>query len=212
MSSISPKHIRWISVFCFIITFWTIYRYFFFTLEWVDEFIAKPLLQILPVILTVLFFEKKPVSSLSVGSKKPLLHIGIGLGVGVVLVAESMIMQKMKGTMISIHKENVLLPFFVSLATGFSEELVFRGYFAKRIADVIENQYIANTLQTILFVLIHVPIMIFVLQYSFVDSVLYSVQLFVLGFVYGYIFLETGSLITTIIPHTLWNFANVIFK
>ena len=199
-------------VFLFILVSWTIYRYFFFPPEWVDEFIAKPLLQILPVILTVVFLEKRPLSSLSIGSKKPLLHIGIGFGVGVVLVADSLFMQKMKGVSISVHVEQLILPFFVSLATGFSEELVFRGYFAKRISELIENQYIANTIQTLLFVLIHVPIMIFVLQYTLSDSLLYCVQLFVLGFVYGYIFLETDSIIATIIPHTLWNFANVIFR
>jgi uncharacterized protein len=212
MSSFLSKHIRWISVFSFILIVWTIYRYFFFTPEWVDEFIAKPLLQILPIILTVLFLEKKPLTSLSIGSKKPLLHIGIGLGVGVVLVIESILLQKMKGANISVHLDQLILPFFVSLSTGFSEELVFRGYFAKRISELIDNQYIANTMQAIIFVLIHIPIMIFVLHYSLADSLLYSVQLFVLGFVYGYIFLETDSIIATIIPHTLWNFANVVFK
>lgn len=211
MSSFISKHIQWILVFLFILFTWTLYRYFFVTPEWVDEFIAKPLLQILPVILTVVFLEKKSLSSLSIGSKNPLQHIGIGLGVGLLLVTESVFMQKMKGVNLSIHIDQLVFPFFVSLATGFSEELVYRGYFAKRISDIVENPYFANTIQTLLFVAIHVPLMVFVLQYGLVDCILYSVQLFVLGFVYGYIFLETDSVIATIIPHTLWNFANVIF-
>ncbi len=202
----------WLRVFIFIVCSWTLYRYFFATPEWVDEFVAKPLLQTLPVIFTVLFIEKKPLSSLSIGSKNPLLHIGIGFGVGLLLVAESLFMQKMKGASFSVHLDQLILPFFVSLATGFSEELVFRGYFAKRISELIDNQYIANTMQTMLFVLIHIPIMIFVLHYTLADSLLYGVQLFVLGFIYGYIFLETRSIIATIIPHTLWNFANGIFR
>lgn len=212
MSSFLSKHICWISVFSLILIAWTIYRYFFFTPEWVDEFVAKPLLQVLPVLLVVLFIEKKSLSSLSIGTKQPLLHIGIGLGVGMLLVAESLVMQKMKGTTLTIQLNNLLVPFLVSLSTGITEELVYRGYFARRIADGIENPYIANTIQTLLFVLIHAPIMIFILHYSFTDSLLYSLQLFVLGFVYGYLFLETKSIVTTIIPHTLWNFANVIFR
>ncbi len=212
MSSLFSKHIYWILVFFFILFTWTLYRYFFITPEWVDEFIAKPLLQIFPVILAVLFIEKKSLSTLSIGSKKPLLHISIGLGLGLFLVVESLFMQKMKGTNFSLHLELLILSFFVSLATGFSEELVYRGYFAKRISEQIDNPYVSNTLQTLLFVCIHIPIMLFVLHYSLTDSLLYSVQLFVLGFVYGYIFMETGSIISTIIPHTLWNFANVIFR
>ncbi len=211
MSSFISKHIQWILVFLFILFTWTLYRYFFVTPEWVDEFIAKPLLQVLPILFVIKFFEMKSLSSLSIRSKKPLLHIGIGLGLGLLLVVESLVMQKMKGTVFTIQLNNLLVPLLVSLATGFTEELVYRGYFARRIADGIENRYIANTIQTLLFVLIHVPIMIFVLQYSFADSIFYCMQLFVLGFVYGYIFLETESIVATVIPHTLWNFANVIF-
>jgi membrane protease YdiL (CAAX protease family) len=206
------KKLSWILIYGIIFILWTLYRFIFFTPEWVDEFIAKPLLQILPVLLVVRFFEKKSLSSLSIGSKRLLLHIGIGLGIGLLLVTESLIIQKMKGTVLTIQLNNLLVPFLVSLATGFTEELVYRGYFARRIADGIENAYIANTIQSLLFVLIHVPIMIFVLHYSFADSLFYSLQLFVLGFVYGYIFLETESIVSTVIPHTLWNFANVIFR
>lgn len=211
MSRLLSKKILCFSVYIFIIFTWTFYRYFLVTPEWVDEFIAKPLLQVLPVLFVVKFFEKNPLNSLSIGSKRPLLHVSIGLGLGLLLVAESLILQKIKGTVFTIQLNNLLAPFLVSLATGFTEELVYRGYFARRIADSIENPHIANAIQTVMFVLIHVPIMIFVLHYSFADSLLYSLQLFVLGFVYGYIFLETESIVTTIIPHTLWNFANVIF-
>lgn len=206
------KHNRWISVFLFIFISWIFYRYFFVTPEWVDEFIAKPLLQVLPVILAVKFFEKKSLSSLSVGSKRPLLHIGIGLGAGAFLVAESLLMQRLKYGSLSMSLQGALLPFFISLATGFSEELVYRGYFARRIADITASALVATILQVIVFVLIHVPIIVFVLHYGVSDALLYCLQLGILGFFYGYIFFETGSIIPTVIAHTLWNFTNSIVR
>jgi membrane protease YdiL (CAAX protease family) len=205
-------HVRWVSVFFLILITWTLYRYFVTSPEWVDEFIAKPLLQILPVILTVLFLEKKSLSSLSIGSKTPLFHIGIGLAAGTFLVAESLLMQRMKYGSLNISLEGAILPFFISLATGFSEELVYRGYFARRIADVTPNIIVATILQSIVFVLIHVPIILFVLHYGVSDALLYSMQLGILGFFYGYIFLETGSILPTVMAHTLWNFTNSIVR
>lgn len=212
MSVFFSRRYQWFGVYIFILIFWTLYRYFIISPEWVDEFIAKPLLQILPVICAVVFLERKSLSSLSIGSKTPILHIGIGLGAGVFLVAESLLMQRMKYGSLSISLQGALLPFFISLATGFSEELVYRGYFARRIADITANAFVATILQAIVFVLIHVPIILFVLHYGVSDALLYSLQLGILGFFYGYIFLETGSIIPTVIAHTLWNFTNSIVR
>lgn len=206
------KHVRWVSVFFLILLSWTLYRYFVTSPEWVDEFIAKPLLQILPIILTVVFLEKKSLSSLSIGSKTPLFHIGIGLAAGAFLVAESLLMQRMKYGSLSITLHGALLPFSISLATGFSEELVYRGYFTRRITDITASALVATIVQAIVFVLIHVPIILFVLHYGFSDALLYCLQLGILGFFYGYIFLETGSILPTVIAHTLWNFTNSVVR
>jgi hypothetical protein len=62
----------------------------------------------------VLFLEKKPILSLSIGSKNPFLHIAIGLGVGILLVAESIVLQKMKGANFNVHLDQLIIPFFVS--------------------------------------------------------------------------------------------------
>ncbi len=212
MSTFTSGKYQWIYVYIVILISWTLYRYFVTSPEWVDEFIAKPLLQILPIILTVVFLEKKSLSSLSIGSKTPLFHIGIGLAAGAFLVAESLLMQRLKYGSLSISLQGSLLPFFISLATGFSEELVYRGYFTRRIADITAGALVATILQAIVFVLIHVPIILFVLHYGVSDALLYSMQLGILGFFYGYIFLETGSIIPTVIAHTLWNFTNWIVR
>lgn len=204
---------RWIVVLIFILVIWTAYRYLFLYPEWVDEFIAKPILQVLPVFLTVLCLEKKPLGSIGLTTVQLFKKIGVGLLIGAVLFAETYVMQKMKiGFHIAHIDMSLLLPFFVSLATGFTEELVYRGYFTNRLLDVIENVYVANAVQTIIFVSIHIPLMIFVFHYSPTAMLLYSIQLAILGYVYGIVFITQESIIPSAIAHAMWNFSNVLFR
>jgi membrane protease YdiL (CAAX protease family) len=113
---------------------------------------------------------------------------------------------------ISLSGWPLVLPFFVSAATGFSEEFVYRGYFADRLSAVFDNFILANCMQTLLFVLIHVPITFFVLHYSLQDSLLYAGQIAVLGFIYGIVFVQTESILPSAIAHSLWNFSNALFR
>lgn len=203
---------RWISVYFLIVVFWTVYRYLFQYPEWIDEFIAKPLLQVLPVLLTVFFLEKKSFGTLGVSAKKPMIQLGVGLLVGGVLFVEAFVMKQMNHAIRTVPIDSLLLAFFVSLATGLTEELVFRGYFTSRIMEAIENVYVANAVQTLLFIVIHIPLMIFLFHYSIADMAAYSLQIGILGYIYGIVYIKQESIIPSTVAHTIWNFSNVLFK
>jgi membrane protease YdiL (CAAX protease family) len=194
----------WFVQFLGILIVWTIYRYFFQFPEWVDEFIAKPFIQLVPI----LYFIKKFGGNIGFSKKRLLMQILTGFGIGVFLIIESMFV---KHTMLDNFSMQ-LLPLFVSIATGLVEEIVFRGYFLNKIMETIENIYLANFVQTLLFVLIHVPLMIFLFHYSLNDMLLYSLQIFMLGYIFGFVRVLTGSIFPSAIAHTMWNFANVVFR
>ncbi|OGG11650.1 hypothetical protein A2Z00_01185 [Candidatus Gottesmanbacteria bacterium RBG_13_45_10] len=202
-------------VFLVIFVLWTVYRYFFQLPDWVDEFFVKPVLQLLPVVLVVGFVERKSAQSLGIQTKNIGFQVAIGVLAGVLIVGEALVTRRWMNPQLTFNPGHlgILLiarAALVSLATGFTEETIYRGYFMNRFMKRW-HMVVATGMNSVLFTVVHLPIVIFSLHYGLHDAFTYSLQVFVLGLVFGFMFAKTKSIVPSMISHAMWNFTNVLF-
>ena len=106
----------------------------------------------------------------------------------------------------------IILQLAIALSTGFIEELLFRRYILEESLHIFNDSIVANSFTTILFTLIHLPIIFFVYKYSFASSVSYLLLLTISGFIYGAVYLHKKSLIASTLTHAVWNFLGTIIR
>lgn len=193
---------------------WAAYRYFFVLPELVDEYIAKPIIDLLPILYIVFTVEKNTFESLGLTRNKYLTYALMGVGLGGLLIFESVLTKYIRfGGVHMVPGPFPILSYIVNLlvafGTAFTEETVFRGYFFRRIMWVWDNEIIANVLSTTFFTVAHLPVAIFLYHYGGVDLLVYCFQIYVLGTIFAFTFARVDSIVPSTIAHTLWNFANV---
>lgn len=204
-------------LFLIILFGWGFYRYFFSLTDWVDELLFKPLIWLTPTILMVKMVEKQTLASIGLRKKNFVKNIAIGILFGVFISGEVILTKRFKFGSVIFNPDN-LATFSVfqiggiSLATGFIEEAVFRGYIMVRLWQALKNELLANLLSTFLFVIIHFPLIFFRLKYSWYDSFSYGMVLFVSGAADAFIFGRTKTLVAPTLTHALWNFSDMMFK
>ena len=92
----------------------------------------------------------------------------------------------------------------LSLSTAISEEILGRGFLYNRLRHYIPDVQ-AIFLSSILFILLHLPIVIFVLHLSGITLGVYLVSVFVLSVVNCMLLRFSGSLVSPILVHVFWN-------
>jgi len=189
---------------------WAGYRYFFILPEWADEFIVKPLIYLLPLLIV-----KNSFAGLGITKNKFWFYVLLGLGLGILFLIESILVKFFKYgaiQMLTVSPSGLLFNLCIALATGFTEETVFRGYFFQRFMGVFTNEMLANIISSFMFTIIHLPLAIFSLHYSGKDLFMYCVQIYALGTIFAFVFARVKSIIPTSIAHAIWNFSNVFIK
>lgn len=213
VSSIEPIYQLW----GWILLAWSLYRYFLKLPEWIDEFVAKPLVFVAPVLWFVQKVEKRSLSSLGLTMKNLFTNIYIGLGFGLLFALEGVAANAIKYGKLDIRpiaalEENGLILLVVlSLATAFSEELLNRGFLFSRILEKTRSLPYAALLSTVLFVLLHVPILVTMLKLQGMTLVLFFVTDFVLGLANALLYYNTKSLVTPILVHLFWNMTVALY-
>lgn len=203
-------------LFLIIFILWGVYRYFFNLPEWIDEFVFKSLIMLVPVLITVAAIEKRSLSSIGFSKKDILKNLFIGFGVGIFLVAESFAARQFKYGLFIFNPEHLGLSLFtlaliLPFVTGFIEETLFRGYLLTRFLESTKNSIIAVGLSSVLFAIVHLFIFIFVYHY---DSAQLSTSFMIvieLGIVNGIIFQWRRTLVAPTIAHAIWNMSPVLF-
>lgn len=212
----SLKHV--LALFSFIFVIWAVYRYFPEIMPlWMEELFLKPVIWLLPTLWVVLKVEKQKIASLGLTKKNlyPSLYWGIGLGM--VFALEGFLANSLKYGGLDLVEINYtplsfLFVIFLSFATAFSEELVFRGYIFSRFWKIFDKEWQANLFSSLLFVLIHLPIGVFVLGYTPVAMLAYLFFIFVFGLGSAFVFARTGNLISSILLHVLWSWPIILFR
>lgn len=196
---------------------WSLYRYFFKLPEWTDELIFKPLVFVAPVIWYVMRREKRRLASLGLTTNNLFTNIYIGLGFGFVFALEGLAANAIKygrltiSPIASFEQYGLVLLLFLSLATAFSEELLSRGFLFSRIYERTKNMPIASIVSTVLFVLLHVPILVTSLKLQGTALVLFFVTDIVLGVANSLLYFNTRSLVAPILVHLFWNMTVALY-
>ncbi len=211
--SLEPVYQLW----GWILLVWSLYRYFFKLPEAVDEFVAKPLIFVVPVLWYVLKKEKRNLASLGLTGKKFFPSLYIGLGFGFVFALEGIASNAIKYGKIQINPIAALnqyglgLLLVLSLATAFSEELLNRGFLFNRIMEKTKSLPYAALLSTVLFTLLHVPILVTSLKLHGITLILFFVTDFILGLANSMLFYSTGGLLAPILVHIFWNMTVALY-
>lgn len=196
---------------------WSIYRYFARFPEWADELFFKPIVFALPVLWYVTQKEKRSIETLGLTTKKIFTSLYMGLGFGFVFALEGFFTNIIKyGTLTirpieSFAQYGLTLILILSLATSISEELLCRGFLFTRIYEVKKSILTAAFISSVLFVLLHVPILVTSVKLTGITLVIFFVTDIILGFTNALLFSFTGSLVAPVLVHLFWNMTMAMF-
>lgn len=195
---------------------WSLYRYFFRLPEWVDEFVSKPLVFVAPVIIYVFKVEGRGLASIGITTKNFFKALYVGLGFGVIFAIEGIASNIIKYGELKINPIQAFddYGFFliiISIATAYSEELLSRGFIFSRIMEKTKNLPYSSTISTILFVLLHIPILVLSHKFQGLTLILFLATDIVLGMANSIVFYYTGSLLAPILVHTFWNMTVALY-
>ncbi len=205
---------RALNLWAVILIVWALYRTYFKMPSWFDEFVAKPLVFVLPVVYYIKNIEKKSVLSelyLKLKPKKIIEDVVYSLAVAVILVGSAALALsiRMKKPTLFVgplpSTDYIISAVVLALATGITEEILSRGFVLKKLYDESKNMYSSIFLSSILFFFLHVPILFS--DYRMVGNVLVGFILvdIMLSIINGYLFIQRKSLLMPILIHAFYN-------
>ena len=204
---------RALNLWAVILIVWSIYRTYFKLPEWFDEFIAKPLVFVLPVIIFVNSIEKKDIFSglyINKNFKSIIKEFFISFGVGLLLLLTALlsVYLRFKKVILFGHLPNLNqfgLIALTALATGITEEILSRGFVLKRLYEESKNAYSSTFFASILFFFLHVPILFVNSKINGSMLLMFMVTDLLLSMVTGLIMLQRKSLTVPILIHAFYN-------
>jgi|SRR3989344_2950541 len=206
-----------IHVWAYIAIAWALYRYFFKFSEAIDELIFKPLIFVLPVILYVLKKEKRPLASLGLVSSNFVRNMFIGIGFGIVFVAEGIFANISKYGSLQMAPLDVVsqygIPVMILLtfATALTEEIMNRGFLFNRMYEQSRNLIKTTLITALLFMILHIPVLVTSLHLQGTALILFFATDFILALANNMLFAFTGSLVAPILVHIFWNMTVLLF-
>lgn len=196
-----------------ILIIWSIYRTYFKLPEWFDEFIAKPLVFVLPVFVYIRSVEKVNILSglfIKKNFKSFIKEFIISFVIGLVLLLTALISVYLRFKKVGLfsHFPNVSqfgLIALTALATGITEEILSRGFILKRLYEESKNAYYSAFFASILFFFLHVPILFANNRINGQMLLMFMVTDMLLSMVTGLIMIQRKSLTMPILIHTFYN-------
>lgn len=196
-----------------ILIVWSIYRTYFKLPEWFDEFIAKPIVFVLPVLVYIRSSEKKEIlSSLFINKnvKSFVSEFLISFGVGLILLFTALFSIYLRFQKVGIIGHFPSLGQFglivlTALATGITEEILSRGFILKRLYEESKNAYSSSFFASILFFFLHVPILFANNRINGSMLLMFMATDLLLSMVNGLIMIQRKSLTVPILIHTFYN-------
>lgn len=211
---------RVLNTWAIVLIIWSIYRAKFQTNLplWFDEFIAKPLVFLMPVYYFITRIEKKDFfEGIDFKPKVKIGDVVLGTVIGLFFFASGLLSNYVKYGKLapspdaSLSVNMIILYVFVSLATAISEEVLSRGFVLKRLFDDSKNLITSSFLASILFFFLHVPIL-FTSQ-KIVGFLLLRVMVtdMILSLAISILYLQRRSLIIPILIHAFYNMSIYLF-
>lgn len=215
---VSPTQ-RVLNLWAIILIIWSVYRTKFSLPEWFDEFIAKPSIFVLPVYFYIKKVEKKDfLPSILFTTKNVFKDVYLAIMIGFVFALSAFFSNYLKhgsflvtATVIYSTSQKLSTYFFIALATGFSEEILSRGFILKRLYEESGNIYTSSFISSILFFILHIPILFTNIKLTGGLLLLFMGTDLILSLANSFIFLERKSLILPILIHAFYNLAIVLY-
>lgn len=199
----------------YLLIVWGFYRNLFKLPDEIEEYLVKPIIWLVPLVYFVRQ-EKGSLSSLGITFKNLFPAIYFSLGLGLLFLGEAVLVNyaKYKGFNFSANiGSSPLIPSLIlSLATAISEEVAFRGYIFSRVWKVLKSEYAASISTSIVWVLIHIPITVFIWKLDLGASIGYLLLTFIFGLGSAFVFARTGNILSSILLHVLWEWPIILFR
>ncbi len=217
MKKTSSSTQKALNLWAIILIVWSIYRANLKMPEWFDEFLAKPLIFILPVYYYIRKIEKKNFfSELYIEKKKFIGDFLVGLGIGLIFMASAVFgnfIKYKKPVLFSspISWQTGLFYLLIALATGVSEEILSRGFVLKKLYEESKNILSSSFFASLLFFFLHVPILFTNIKMTGGLLLLFMATDISLSLVLSFIFLSRKSLLLPILIHAFYNLAITLF-
>lgn len=189
-----------------ILIVWAFYRAKLQMPIWFDEFIAKPIVFVLPIFW---YIKKKEKTSLIKGLDLRLKTIPrdlfLGVFLGVIFLLTAGISIYFRWQKINILPFNQWLNLIITgLATAISEEILSRGFVLKRLYQESKNAFSSSFFASILFFFLHIPIL-FTSQKMTGNLLLIVMGVdIIFSFINSLIFIEYGLFLPVLI-HFFYN-------
>lgn len=215
-SKVTPTQ-RALNLWAIILIIWAVYRAKFRLPEWVDEFIAKPLVFILPVYYYIKKIEKKPFfPTIDLKVRFAAADFIITFIIGGIfsfsaILANIFKFKKLIFFQHAVSIENLLFMIALALATGISEEILSRGFILKRLYEESKNIYTSSFFASILFFFLHVPILFTNFKLTGDLLLLFLATDIMLSLVNSFVFLQRRSLVVPILIHAFYNLSIILF-
>jgi len=199
----------------FLLVVWGFYRLIFRLPEEVEELFIKPVVWLLPVFY-FLRKEGKGISSLGFTLKNLFPAVYFSLGLGFIFIFESLLINYLKygsfNFAANIGDKPFFTALFLSFATAFSEEVTFRGYLFNRVWLALKNEALANISTSLIWALVHVPVVVFVWKFNLSASILYLFLTTIFGIGSAFVFARTKNIVSSILLHVLWEWPLILFR
>lgn len=215
-TKITPTQ-RALNLWAVILIIWAVYRAKFKMSEWVDEFIAKPLIFVLPVYYYIRRIEKKHfLSAIGLKPKTNLQDILTAIVIGAIFATSAIFANVVKYKKFiffkhSVSPEGLIFMVILALATGVSEEILSRGFVLKRLYEESKNVYTSSFFASILFFFLHVPILFTNLSLSGDLLLMFMATDLILSLVNSFVFLDRKNLVVPILIHAFYNLSVILF-
>ena len=201
-----------------IIILWSYYRITFKTELpiWLDEWIAKPIVFLLPVIIYIKRYETGSIlTAIGIEKKNLRTNILIGLAFGFLFLVTGLLSTFILLSHHLMELQVNLLAFIpvllIAFASSFSEEILSRGFVLKRLYQDSNNAVTAVLYASILFFLLHIPILFTSTGLTGLTIVQVMITDFLLSVAVSILFLVRKSLIPVILVHMFYNAALYFF-
>lgn len=209
---ISPTQ-RALNLWGVILIVWALYRTYFKMPEWFDEFIAKPLVFVLPVYFYIKNVDKKSFFETLHLHLKPkiifndLLNSLVIGGVFLLTAILGFYLREKKIILLSNFPGfyNFFIISITALATGITEEILSRGFVLKKLYEESKNIYTSTFFASVLFFFLHVPILFANPRINGQMLLMFMTTDLLLSLINGLIFLENKSLTAPILIHAFYN-------
>ncbi len=200
---------RMLNIWAIILIIWSFYRATFKSdlPLWFDEFIAKPLVFLLPIYWYIVRGEKKPfLSGVGFKKKKVLVDVLFGLCIGSLFIGIAVLTRISKGMVFPqfhISSESLIWVLATVMAAT-SEQVLSTGFIFKRLSDESKNIGKPLAISALLFFFLHVPVLFGVDKIAVSTLVQMLILNTVMSLTTSVVFLLRKNTISPIIVHAMY--------